>query len=51
VRRIVAAGAAPPDQSPEAFGAAIAEQLRAAGADDMLAAARAAAPTRPADGS
>jgi hypothetical protein len=51
VRRIVAAGVAPPDQSPEAFGAAIAEQLRAAGADDMLAAARAAAPTRPADGS
>ncbi len=50
VRRIVAAGVAPPDQSPEAFGAAIAEQLRAAGADEMLAAARAAASARLADG-
>jgi hydroxymethylbilane synthase len=50
VRRIVAEGVAPPDQSPEAFGAAIAEKLRAAGADGMLAAARAAAPSRPAAG-
>lgn len=50
VRRIVAAGVAPLDQSPEAFGAAIAEKLRAAGADEMLAAARAAPPARLADG-
>jgi len=46
VRRIVAEGAAVPEQSPEAFGAAIAGQLRATGADEMLAAARAAAAPR-----
>jgi hydroxymethylbilane synthase len=50
IRRIVAEGVAPPDQSPEAFGTAIAGQLRAAGADEMLAAARAAAPPHPTDG-
>lgn len=50
VQRIVAEGVALADQSPEAFGAAIAEQLRAAGADEMLAAARAAAAGRPAAG-
>lgn len=49
VQRIVAQGVALADQTPEAFGAAIAEQLRAAGADEMLAAARAAA-GRPAAG-
>ncbi|MFM8436689.1 MAG: hydroxymethylbilane synthase, partial [Planctomycetia bacterium] len=46
VRRIVAQGVALADQTPEAFGAAVAEQLRAAGADEMLAAARAS--SRPA---
>jgi len=43
IRRIVAEGVAAPDQSPDLFGAAIAGQLRAAGADEMLAAARTAA--------
>ncbi|MFM8378461.1 MAG: hydroxymethylbilane synthase [Planctomycetia bacterium] len=50
VRRIVAQGVALADQTPEAFGAAVAEQLRAAGADEMLAAARAAAAGGPAAG-
>lgn len=46
VRRIVAEGVAMLDQSPESFGVAIAGQLRAAGADEMLVAARAAATPR-----
>ncbi|MFM8494027.1 MAG: hydroxymethylbilane synthase [Planctomycetia bacterium] len=49
VHRIVAAGESSPTESPESLGAAVALKLRADGADEMLAAARAAAP-RPAAG-
>lgn len=45
VHRIVAEGVAAADQSPESFGETIAGRLREAGADEMLAAARAAAPS------
>jgi hypothetical protein len=41
VRRIVAGASARSGDTPEMLGRAVAEQLRAAGADAMLAAARA----------
>jgi len=47
VRRIVAEGMSTVDQTPEAFGFAIAGMLRKAGADEMLAAARVASRARP----
>lgn len=47
VHRIVAEGVALPEQAPEALGAVIAGKLTAAGADAMLAAARAAGQVRP----
>jgi len=50
VRRIVAEGVSLADQTPETFGAMIARKLSEAGADEMLAAARAAAQARPAAG-
>ncbi|MEI6240602.1 MAG: hydroxymethylbilane synthase [Planctomycetia bacterium] len=46
VRRIVAEAAARPDETPEILGRSVAAKLRAAGADEMLAAARTAAGTR-----
>lgn len=46
VRKITAHATALPGDTPETLGRAVADDLRRAGADDMLAAARASAPDR-----